>query len=140
MFLQFFYISSKKEKKEYIMVIKKDNNDLSFEQINNILYNKLFMLSTNINENITFNYFEYFYIKKGLCIEDNDINWSNLINIYLSKVNLIQLIDINYINQLYSNNIILYSLDDYKAQLINYLTKYYEIQYINNKLSLLNIN
>jgi hypothetical protein len=137
MYLQFCYVSYKKEKKDYILVIKKENEDeLDFKKLNNIIYNKLCIYSDNnqINDNINinFNYFEYFYIKKGSIIKYSTELWSKLINIYIKKINILDLIDDNYINNIYKTNLLLYNLDDYKIDIITFLTDYYDTKFLNN--------
>lgn len=137
MYLQFCYISYKKEKKDYILVIKKENEDeLEFTKLNNIIYNKLCIYSDNnqINDdiNINFNYFEYFYIKKGSIIKYSTEFWSKLINIYIKKINILDLIDNNYIDNIYKTNLLLYNLEDYKIDIITFLTEYYDTKFLNN--------
>ena len=41
MFLHFYFVNIKKEKKNYIMVYKSDEESITFKDINNLLYHQL---------------------------------------------------------------------------------------------------
>lgn len=130
MYINFYYINSKKEKKNYLMVYKSDEKSFPFETINSLLFDKLNNLSnnlSNINEqNNAINYFELFYIKKGLSITYNENKWHKLISIYLKNIELQYLIDEEFIKKIYYDNIILFLLDDYKQDIKDFLINYYE--------------
>lgn len=142
MFLHFFYVTYKKEKRNYIVILKsKNKKGIEFQQINDILYNHLYLISSNSvnndnnNNNITFNYFEYFYIKKGLIIENQKYIWDKLIKIYLKKINIMNIIDEEYISNLYNSNILLYNCNLYNKEIINFITEHYSEKYKEDNLN-----
>jgi hypothetical protein len=141
MFLHFFYVTYKKEKKNYIVILKtKTNNSIEFHQINDILYKHLYLISSNSinndnNNNLTFNYFEYFYIKKGLILENQKYIWDKLIKIYLKKINIMNIIDEDFISNLYNTNILLYNCNLYNKEIINFIIEHYSEKYKEDNLN-----
>lgn len=133
MFLHFFYVTYKKGKQNYIAIIKSKENSLEFNNLNNLLYNKLHLLNSdnNINnlESPNINYYEYFYIKKGLIIENQKYLWDNLMKIYLKNIDIKILLDQDYINNLYNQKILLFDFLIYKNQIIDFLIEYYGHSY-----------
>lgn len=144
MYLHFFYVTYKKEKKDYIVILKTtDNKQIEFQEINDILYKNLYLISNNLNNinnkisndnNLSFNYFEYFYIKKGLIIENQKYIWDRLIKIYLKKVNIMNLIDENFVSNLYNNTILLYKCNLYSKDLTNFIIEHYSDRYKEDNL------
>lgn len=131
MFLHFFYVTYKKGKQNYIAVIKSRDNSIEFNNLNNLLYNKLHLLNLEIDnlESTNINYYEYFYIKKGLIIENQKYLWDNLMKIYLKNLDIKILLDQDYINKLYNQKIILFDFDIYKNQIIDFLIEHYSHNY-----------
>lgn len=129
MFLHFYFINIKKEKKNYLMVYKTDIKTINVKDINNLLYNKLnnkpSIISSVENTTNNINYYELFYIKQGLSIIYNKEIWNKLIQIYLNKIELQYLIDDKYIKNIYSSDIILYLIDNYQEDIKQFLIKYY---------------
>ncbi len=133
-YLHFFYIDYKKSNTNYIAIIKsKDNEEFSFVKLNNILYNYLHLLNYNyeyeleINEQENnINYFEYFYIKKGIIINYEKYLWNKLIKIYLEDLDIKFLIDSQFVNNIYSKNIILYDYNKYSIKITNFLIDHYD--------------
>jgi hypothetical protein len=86
MFLHFFYVDYKKEKKNFICILKSNTDkEFEFQNLNNILYENL---NNDSKPNSNFNCFEYFYIKRGLIIENQKYIWDKLMKIYLKKINM----------------------------------------------------
>jgi hypothetical protein len=132
MFLHFYFVNIKKEKKNYIMVYKSDEESITFKDINNLLYHQLNNLScitstleSSLDLNNSINYHELFYIKQGLSIPYTKSIWNDLIKIYLNKMELQYLIDDKYIINLYSYNIVLFLMDDYQKDIKQFLINYY---------------
>jgi len=132
MFLHFYFVNIKKEKKNYLMIYKSDDTIINFKDINNLLYNELnnisclpSIISSSSNNTDNINYHELFYIKQGLSISYNKDIWNELIQIYLNKIELQYLIDDKYIKNLYSYNILLYLMDDYQKDIKQFLIKYH---------------
>jgi len=132
MFLHFYFVNIKKEKKNYIMVYKSDEESITFKDINNLLYHQLNNLScitstleSSLDLNNSINYHELFYIKQGLSISYTKSIWNDLIKIYLNKIELQYLIDDKYIINLYSYNIVLFLMDDYQKDIKQFLINYY---------------
>lgn len=132
MFLHFYFVNIKKEKKNYLMIYKSDDTIIKFKDINNILYNELnnisclpSIISSSSNNTDNINYHELFYIKQGLSIPYNKDIWNELIQINLNKIELQYLIDDKYIKNLYSYDILLYLMDDYQKDMKQFLIKYY---------------
>jgi hypothetical protein len=132
MFLHFYFVNIKKEKKNYIMVYKSDEESITFKDINNLLYHQLNNLScitstleSSLDLNNSINYHELFYIKQGLSIPYTKSIWNELIKIYLNKIELQYLIDDKYIINLYSYNIVLFLMDDYQKDIKQFLINYY---------------
>lgn len=121
MFLHFYFVNIKKEKKSYILLYKTENNIISFNDINSILYDKL----NNSQNSNNINYHELFYIKQGISIPFTNEVWNQLIKIYLKKIELLYLIDDKYIKTIYSYNTILYLIDNYKNEIKQFLIDYY---------------
>jgi hypothetical protein len=133
MFLHFFYVDYKKEKKNFICIIKsKTDNELNFQDINNILYENL---NNDAKPKSNFNCFEYFYIKRGLIIENQKYIWDKLMKIYLKKINILNLIDNKYISNLYDKNILLLDYGIYKFNLIDFLIEHYSEKYREDNLN-----
>lgn len=132
MYINFYFVDIKKEKKSYIIIYKSDEKIISFYKINTIIYNKLNNIAiTNVDtsDNNSINYHELFYIKQGISIIYNNNIWNDLISIYLKKTELIYLIDENYIKNIYSHDIILFLIDDYKHDIKQFLINYYNNHY-----------
>jgi hypothetical protein len=134
MFLHFFYVTYKKGKQNYIAIIKSNENSIEFNNLNNLLYNNLHLLNSdnninNLGELSNINYYEYFYIKKGLIIENQKTIWNNLLKIYLKNIDIKILIDQDYINNLYNQNLLLLDFDIYKNQIIDFLIEHYNHSY-----------
>jgi hypothetical protein len=132
MFLHFYFVNIKKEKKNYIMVYKSDEESITVKDINNLLYHQLNNLScitstleSSLDLNNSINYHELFYIKQGLSIPYTKSIWNDLIKIYLNKIELQYLIDDKYIMNLYSYNIVLFLMDDYQKDIKQFLINYY---------------
>jgi hypothetical protein len=132
MFLHFYFVNIKKEKKNYIMVYKSNEESITFKDINNLLYHQLNNISciTSTPEylldlNNSINYHELFYIKQGLSIPYTKLIWNDLIKIYLNHIELQYLIDDKYIINLYSYNIVLFLMDDYQKDIKQFLINYY---------------
>lgn len=131
MFLHFFYVTYKKGKENYIAVIKSTDESIEFKNLNNLLYNKLHLLNSEIDnlDSININYYEYFYIKKGLIIENQKYLWDSLMKIYLKNLDIKILLDQEYINKLYNQKILLFDFDIYKNQIIDFLIEHYSHNY-----------
>lgn len=131
MFLHFFYVTYKKGKENYIAVIKSTDECIEFKNLNNLLYNKLHLLNSEIetSNSININYYEYFYIKKGLIIENQKYLWDSLMKIYLKNLDIKTLLDQEYINKLYNQKILLFDFDIYKNQIIDFLIEHYSHNY-----------
>lgn len=131
MFLHFFYVTYKKGKENYIAVIKSTDESIEFKNLNNLLYNKLHLLNSEIDnlDSININYYEYFYIKKGLIIENQKYLWDSLMKIYLKNLDIKTLLDQEYINKLYNQKILLFDFDIYKNQIIDFLIEHYSYNY-----------
>lgn len=132
MFLHFYFVNIKKEKKNYIMVYRSSEESITFKDINNLLYHQLNNIScitstleSPLDLNNSINYHELFYIKQGLNIPYTKPIWNDLIKIYLNNIELQYLIDDNYIKNLYSYNIILFLMDDYQKNIKQFLINYY---------------
>ena len=63
MFLHFYYINVKKENKNYFGVYKSLQNEITFTDINQLIFKNL--NSNDINNDKSINYYELYYIKKG---------------------------------------------------------------------------
>lgn len=131
MFLHFFYVTYKKGKQNYIAIIKSKDDSIEFNNLNNLLYNKLHLLNSEIEnfESNNINYYEYFYIKKGLVIENQKYLWDRLMKIYLKNLDIKILLDQVYINKLYNQKILLFDFDIYKNQIIDFLIEHYSHSY-----------
>jgi hypothetical protein len=134
MFLHFYYANIKKEKINYIFVFKHEDKIVKFNKINKLLYNKLNSLivndeldNENENEN-SINFYELFYFKEGVKITYEKIIWDDLIKIYLSKVDILSLIDEKYVKELYLSGSLLFPIIDYENNIKQFLIKYYENQ------------
>jgi hypothetical protein len=132
MFLHFYFVNIKKEKKNYIMVYRSSEESITFKDINNLLYHQLNNIScitstleSPLDLNNSINYHELFYIKQGLNIPYTKPIWNDLIKIYLNNIELQYLIDDNYIKNLYSYNIVLFLMDDYQKDIKQFLINYY---------------
>ncbi len=138
MFLHFFYVTYKKGKQNYIAIIKSNENFIEFNNLNNLLYNKLHLLNSdntiNTIELSNINYYEYFYIKKGLIIENQKYLWDNLMKIYLKNIDIKILLDQDYINNLYNQKILLFDFNIYKHQIIDFLIEHYSHCYSEDKV------
>ncbi len=121
MLLHFYYVNFKKEKKDYIIIYKCKESEVSFNDINTILYKTI---NNEINENI--NFYELFYIKEGIKIEFNNNIWNDIINIYLNKINIQMIIDNKYIENIYNTDLLLFLIDEYNDQLKQFLLTYYK--------------
>jgi hypothetical protein len=122
MIINFYFVNLKKDKKSYIVITNKETN------VNELLYNKLY----NIPVTNSINYYEFFYIKKGMQILWDQNIWDELVKIYLSKLDLLYLIDQEYILNIYSNDMILFSLDEYETQIKQFIMNYYDKLKLNN--------
>jgi|LauGreDrversion4_2_1035121.scaffolds.fasta_scaffold02290_1 hypothetical protein len=122
MIINFYFVNLKKDKKSYIVITNKETN------VNELLYNKLY----NIPVTNSINYYEFFYIKKGMQILWDQNIWDELVKIYLSKLDLLYLIDQEYILNIYSNEMILFSLDEYETQIKQFIMNYYDKLKLNN--------
>lgn len=133
-YLHFFYVDYKKTNKNYIAIIKSKNKDqFPFNDLNNILYNYLHLLNYNyeydLDENKqvnNINYFEYFYIKKGLIINYEKYIWNKLIKIYLEELDIKYLIDGQFVSNIYSKNIILFDYNQYSNKINKFLIDHYD--------------
>lgn len=136
MYINFYFVDIKKEKKAYIIIYKSNKQNISFNSINTLIYNKLNNLQlTNTDNSNSINYHELFYIKQGLSITYSDEIWNNLISIYLKKTELIYLIDENYINNIYSSKLILFLTDEYQNDIKQFLINYYNSTLLFNSSS-----
>lgn len=124
MYIHFIFMEYKETKTEYLVTIKHESNDLSINEINNIIYNNF--ISGKESNNIGINYFSLFYIKKGLIIE-NETLWNELIRIFLLEIKLINLIDSVYINNLLKDNIIFFNTNIYKNNIYPLIINQYNI-------------
>lgn len=146
MFLHFFYVTYKKGKENYITIIKSKEKSIEFNNLNTLLYNKLHLLNSDNNNNnnntelTNINFYEYFYIKKGLIIENQKYLWDSLIKIYLKHIDIKILIDQEYINNLYNQKILLFDFNIYKNKIIDFLIEHYSHSYseINHETNNLN--
>jgi hypothetical protein len=119
MYIHFIYVENKEFKQNYITTIKTENEILDIKNVNELLYINLYLNNKpeNFNNN-NINFYSIFYIKKGLIINNNiDIVWNKLLILYLKNINLINLIDSNYINDLKNRNILLFNIEIYKNDL-----------------------
>jgi hypothetical protein len=119
MYIHFIYVENKEFKQNYITTIKTENEILDIKNVNELLYINLYLNNKpeNFNNN-NINFYSIFYIKKGLIINNNiDIVWNKLLILYLKNINLINLIDSNYINDLKDRNILLFNIEIYKNDL-----------------------
>lgn len=123
MYTHFIYIVLKKDKEKYLFAYKSKEEDLIITELNKIIYKELYNLSgqDTVDENI--NYFEIFYLKKGLIIKE-DI-WKDIIKIYMQKLDIITLINEEYIKELYAKDIIYFNISDYNKELNKYICDYY---------------
>lgn len=126
MYIHFIFMEYKETKTEYLVTIKDESKDLTSNYINNLIYNNLIIGQNNNNNNIGINYFSLFYIKKGMVIKSKEL-WKELIKIYMSEINLINLINSNYIDNLLNNNIILFNLNFYKSKIYPLIINQYNI-------------
>lgn len=121
MFLHFLYVEHKELKETYITIIKFDKEILETVYVNKLLYKNLYLseISDNnvIDNNLNVNFYSLFYIKKGFVIENNNILWNKILKIYMKNINLIYLIDNNYLNKLKDSNILLFNIELYKNDL-----------------------
>lgn len=129
MFLHFYYVNCKKEKKDYIIIYKFKNEVISFNQINSVLYSEF---NNNTLEDKNINYYELFYIKEGLKIKYEKELWNNIINMYLNKLNIHMIIDEKYVEKLWNSNLLLFLIDKYDNSLKEFLISYYKNNF--NKL------
>lgn len=123
MFLHFYYINVKKENKNYFGVYKSLQNEITFTDINQLIFKNL--NSNDINNDKSINYYELYYIKKGFHINYDKIIWNNLVQIFLSELNLLDLINKEYIMSLYNKEFILYNLDTYNITIKQFLINLY---------------
>jgi hypothetical protein len=130
MFLHFYYANIKKEKINYIFVFKHEDKVVKFNNINKLLYNKLNSLTVNdkFDNDNSINFYELFYFKEGVKITYEKTIWDDLIKIYLSKVDILSLIDEKYVKELCLSGSLLFPIIDYEKNIKNFLIKYYENQ------------
>ena len=93
--IQFIYVQKKDNLEEFIIIFKENIKDI-YEAIYSILYNTI--SNTNIN------YIKLFYIKKGLVIEYNDNIWNKILKLYYKNLNIVKLIDSEYLISISNNN------------------------------------
>ena len=135
-YLHFFYVDYKKCNKTYIaVIISKYKEVFPFIKLNKILYNYLHLLNYNYeldmhnyndnDNNNDMNYFEYFYIKKGLIINNEKYIWNKLINIYLEKIDIKFLIDEKYVSDIYGHNVLLLEYNIYSTSINKFLIDHY---------------
>jgi hypothetical protein len=118
MYIHFIYVENKEFKQNYITTIKTENEILDIKKLNELLYINLYLNNKPENFNNNINFYSIFYIKKGIIIDNNiDILWNKLLILYLKNINLINLIDSNYINDLKDRNILLFNIEIYKNDL-----------------------
>lgn len=128
MYLHFYYANIKKEKINYIFIFKHEDKIVKFNSINKLLYNKLNSLSLT-DELITdnnINYYELFYFKEGIKIKYEKMVWNDLIKIYLNKIDILTLIDENYVKNLYLCDSLLFPIAQYENNIKEFLIKFYE--------------
>lgn len=133
MYINFYFVDIKKEKKTYIIIYKSDKQHISFNNINTLIYNKLNNLQLTNTDSI--NYHELFYIKQGISIIYNNEIWNKLVSIYLKKTELIYLIDEKYIKNIYSSEMILFLIDDYQNDIKQFLINYYNLELSFNSIN-----
>jgi len=128
MFIHFLFVEHKEFKNIYIVTIKSEDEILDTKLVNESLYNNLYFNNNEINNNTNINYYSIFYIKKGFIIK-NDIHilWNQLLHLYMKNINLINLIDINYINKLKEKNILLFDTNIYKNDLTEIIINLHSI-------------
>lgn len=118
MHIHFIYVEHKENKITYLNVIKSKNEVLDNKYINEILYKKIYLISNEEMLNNNINYYSLFYIKKGMIInQDNDTLWNKLLQLYMKNVNLINLIDYNYIENLKKDNMLLFNINEFNNDL-----------------------
>ena len=122
MYLYSYFINIKKEKKDYILIYKTEVDKVLHNDINIKLYKEL---NPEIEYNNTINFYELFYIKPGIKLEYNKIIWNDLIKIYISNLSLNNLIDVQFINKIYSQNILLFDLEMYNQRIKEFFINYY---------------
>jgi hypothetical protein len=124
MYIHFIYVEHKENKITYLNVIKSENEVLENKYINEILYKKIYLISNEEILNNNINYCSLFYIKKGFTIQQNDNTlWNNLLQIYMETLNLINLIDCKYIDNLKNENILLYNMNEINNDLYSLIIK-----------------
>lgn len=131
MFLHFYYVNCKKEKKDYIVIYKYTNEIISFSHINTVLYKELNNISLE-NSISNLNFYELFYIKEGLKIKYEKELWNKIINMYLNKLNVHMIIDEKYVENIWNNDLLLFLIDKYDESLKDFLISYYKNNF--NKL------
>lgn len=126
--LHFFYVEFKKDKTNNLLIYKSNDLEIEFNKINSLLYNYIY--SNENNEDNKINYFEYFYIKKGLVLKNTNNIWKELFTLFLNKCEIFKIINEEYINNLYNKNMLLFDLQIYNKELRQFLTNYYKTNYI----------
>jgi hypothetical protein len=137
MFLHFYYVNCKKEKKDYIIIYKYDKEIVSFSEFNNILYKEIYNDkiedsndkiedSNDKIEDSNINFYELFYIKKGLKIKYKKELWNSVINMYLNKLNIQTIIDDKYVEKIWNSNLLLFLIDKYDDSLKQFLITHYK--------------
>jgi hypothetical protein len=124
MYIHFIYVEHKENKITYLNVIKSENEALENKYINEILYKKIYLISNEEILNNNINYCSLFYIKKGFVIQQNDNTlWNNLLQIYMKTLNLLNLIDCKYIDNIKNENILLYKMNEINNDLYSLIIK-----------------
>lgn len=137
MFLHFYYVNCKKEKKDYIIIYKYNKEIISFSEINNILYKEIYNDkiddnnaknddNTDTGNGNNINFYELFYIKEGVKIKYERELWNNIINMYLNKLNIHIIINDKYVEKIWNSDLLLFSIDIYDDSLKQFLITYYK--------------
>ncbi len=116
MYINIYYLNIKKEKKDYILLCKSETQDIDFNEINSMIHKNL-----NDTTNSNANYYELYYLKKGVVLDYTEDIWKKCISLYLEKIDIKNIIDVKYVKKIKENNIILYSLNEYEYSLKQYL-------------------
>lgn len=127
-FLHFFYIEFKKDKTNNLLIYQSNDEEIEINKINTLLYNYIY--TNENNTDVKINYFEYFYIKKGLILKNTNNIWKELFTLFLNKCEIFKIINEEYINNLYNKNILLFDLQIYNKELTQFFTNYYKTKYI----------
>jgi hypothetical protein len=120
--IQFLYVQKKDNPhviEEYLFIIHLQTNEDIIEDLNKQIY--MILYDNNI-PSININYFDKFYIKKGLSIPYDKSIWKEFIKFALNNLNLIQIIDSKIIEKIINTNILHFNYNTYANNINSIIT------------------